>query len=137
MNLLKKYLADRGVLKIILNLWTIITLVLFCLDFFSGNKFDTAASMIGWIYLAILGIYTSEKEYDRWKTKFTSRFLGETFLGLWTAMMVVFVIAAPLSDGAFKVPAEFAVVYTSVVGIFALTQHSKNLRSQQENNKAY
>ena len=127
----KKLLANRWILKMILNLWTIIAMLLFSLDFLSGNKFDSSASAIGVIYLAILGIYAGEKEYSRWKSKFISNFIGETFVVIWTGLMAFFVIAAPLSSGMYKIPPEFAIVYTSVIGVFALTRHSKALKSRK------
>jgi len=114
----KKLLANRWILKMILNLWTIIAMLLFSLDFLSGNKFDSSASAIGVIYLAILGIYAGEKEYSRWKSKFISNFIGETFVVIWTGLM-------------YKIPPEFAIVYTSVIGVFALTRHSKALKSRK------
>lgn len=54
----KKYQPDfkSWSLKILLNVWTILTILIFVLDFFSGNKFDSQAGAIGIIYLAILGI---------------------------------------------------------------------------------
>lgn len=106
-------------------------MALFVIDFISGNKFDSSASVIGIIYLAILGIYVSEKEYIRWRSKFISYFLGEGFIIAWTVIMVMFVIGAPLSFGRFRLPAEFAMVYTSVVGAYAISQHSKNLYQQK------
>ena len=125
------WFAERLDLKLILNLWTVIAICLFAADFFSGNKYNSSASVIGIIYLALLGIYAGEKEYIRWKTRFVSRFSGEAFVAIWTVLMVTFAIAAPLSQGAFRLPAEFAVVYTSVIGVFAITQHSKNLRRDE------
>ena len=115
----------RLVLKTIVNIWTILTIIIFSIDFFSGNKYDSSASVIGVIYLAILGIYASEKEYTRWKQSLVSNFLGELFVIVWTMVMIVFVVAAPLSQGLFKIPTEFAIVYTGVISVFAITQHSK------------
>ncbi|OGY44159.1 MAG: hypothetical protein A3J62_00970 [Candidatus Buchananbacteria bacterium RIFCSPHIGHO2_02_FULL_38_8] len=131
----RRLLRNRKILKFILNLWTGLTIFLFILDFFSGNKFDSSASMIGIIYLAILGIYASEKEYSRWKSKFASHFIGEAFVVIWTIIMAIFVIAAPLSQGIYKIPAEFAIVYTSVIGVFAITRHSKAMRQQQKTSR--
>jgi len=124
------WLSERFDLKVILNIWTFVTIILFSIDFFSGNMYDSATSVISVIYLALLGIYVGEKEFIRWKTDFYSKFSGEVFVAVWTTVMVIFVIAAPLSQGFFRVPAEFAVVYTSVVGVFAISQHSKNLKKQ-------
>jgi hypothetical protein len=123
---------ERFSLKLILNLWTAVAIVLFSADFFSGNKYDSAASVIGVIYLALLGIYAGEKEYIRWQTRFASKFSGELFVAVWTVLMLVFAVCAPFSGGAFRLPADFAVVYTSIIGVFAITQHSKNLHNQRQ-----
>jgi len=130
-----KIWPDRQTLKSVLNFWTFITMALFILDFFSGNKFDSSASAIGIIYLAILGIYAGEKEYTRWQDGFVSRFIGEFFLVIWTILMAVFAVAAPVSAGAFKIPADFAIIYTSVVGVFAVTQRSKALKAKKHTKK--
>lgn len=129
-NYQTKIKVQRRILKTILNLWAIITLGLFILDFFSGNRYDSLASSVGVIYLAILGIYVSEKEYIRWHNHFISKFLGESFVVVWTAVMIMFVITAPLSEGRYTVPEEFAVVYASIIGVFAITRHSKIMKSK-------
>lgn len=131
-SIFKKKLEDSRIsIKIILDIWTILTIFLFIFDFLSGNKFDSSVSAIGVIYLAILGIYTGEKEYDRWKTRFISRFSGELYVVIWTIIMVIFAILAPFSNGYYKIPAEFALVYTSVVGVFAITRHSRDLHEKK------
>lgn len=122
---------NRWAFKLILNVWTVITIFIFTLDFLSGNNFDSAASAIGIIYLAILGIYAGEKEYSRWKNRFISGFLGEGFVAVWTIFMIFFVVGAPLSQGWFRIPADLAVVYTSVVGVYIITKHSKSLHKQK------
>ena len=130
----QKYFADhtnRRIFKLILNVWTVVALFVFALDFCSGNRYDSSASAIGIIYLAILGLYAGEKEYTRWKDKFISKFLGEGFVAVWTVLMILFVVAAHLSQGQFKIPPELAVVYTSVVGVYIITKRSKGLHDNK------
>jgi len=122
---------DRLVLKVILNFWTVLTMAFFMLDFFSSHEFDIASSAISIIYMAILGIYTSEKEYERWKNRFTSQFAGEGFVIAWTIIMAIFVIMAPFSDGLYKIPEESAVMYTVVIGVFAVSNHSKRIHNRK------
>src|SRR3989339_1101709 len=110
---------DRFVLKVILNFWTVLTMALFIADFLSGHKFSVSATAISIIYLAILGIYTSEKEYARWRDNFQSRFAGEGFVVIWTIIMAFFVILAAIASDSFKVPEEFAAMYTAIIGVFA------------------
>ncbi|HLC89694.1 MAG TPA: hypothetical protein VJG65_01915 [Patescibacteria group bacterium] len=125
-----KTLFHRWTLKVILDLWTIVTIIVFIADFFSANIFDSSASAVGIIYLAILGIYATDKEYLRWRNHFVSRFLGESYIVIWTAIMIIFVLTATFSAGRYRLPAEFAIIYTSIIGIFALTQHSKAMRAK-------
>ena len=126
----KKYLINRSVLKLILNSWTLVALFAFIADFFSRNRFDSTATAIGIIYLGILGIYVSEKEYLRWKTNFISQFMGEGFIFIWTVVMASFVLISLLIPGTFRIPAEFAVIYTSIIGVFAISQHSKLMKGK-------
>ena len=114
--------------KIVLNAWTILTIALFCLDFFSGGFYDTSTTAISTIYLALLGIYGGEKEYLRWKYPFRSRFAGDLSVVVWTFLLMLFVLLTTITPGVYKIPQEFAIVYTGVVGVFAVTQHSKALR---------
>ena len=123
--------TDRLVLKIILNFWSFLTMAFFVIDFFSGHQFDGSTSAIGIIYLAMLGIYTSEKEYTRWKSKFKSRFIGEGFVIMWTIVMTMFVIIAPLSNGIYIVPEGFALIYTAVICVFAVSHHSKRIHRRK------
>jgi len=127
-----KLFNKRLDLKLILNIWTITTICLFTADFFSGNLYDSSASIVGVIYMSLLGIYASEKELMRWKTQFSSKFIGESFVGVWTALMIIFTLTAPFSGGFFRIPGEFGVVYATVVGVFAITQHSKRLKEKQK-----
>ena len=124
--------THRRILKLILNFWTYLTMVIFCVDFFSGNRFDASASAVGVIYIALLGIYVGDKEYIRWRKNkpFSSLFLGETFVVVWTVVMAVFVVVAPISQGRFFVPSEFAVIYASIIGAFAISSHSKALHGK-------
>ena len=127
----KHYTAYRWTLKIILNTWTIVAITIFSVDFLSQNKINSSASAIGIIYLGILGIYASEKEYSRWKKKFESDHIGELFVIAWTVVMIFFVFVATFSKGIYTLPGEFAIVYTSVIGVFAITARSKALRSNK------
>lgn len=126
-----KFYVDQLILKIVVNFWAFLTMTFFIVDFFSFNTFDTSASAIGVIYIAILGIYTSEKEYTRWKSKFKSRFIGEGFILIWTIIMAMFIVIAQLSKGTYIVPEGFALVYTAIIGIFAITHHSKNIKRRK------
>ena len=122
---------DRFVLKVILNFWTVLTMALLVADFLSGHRFSVSATAISIIYLAILGIYTSEKEYARWRDNFQSKFVGESFVIGWTIIMAFFVILAAFFSDIYQVPEEFAAMYTAIIGIFAVSYHSKRIHKRK------
>lgn len=111
----------------LLNLWTIITMVFFIVDFSSKGKYLSSSGAIGTIYITLLGLYAGSKELGRWtKTKLSFRF-GEFFIILWTFLMIVFVAMAILGSWGYKMPGEFITTYAAVLGIYVLTQRSKSL----------
>lgn len=126
-NQVLKPSISKAMFTFILDIWSIVALSLLTLDFFSQNKFDSAASSVGIIYVALLGMYVGQKEFSRWHSHFVDRRLGEAFIIVWTVLMVTFTIIATLSGGAYRVPEEFATIYTSVIVIFVLSRHSKSL----------
>lgn len=113
--------------KIIANIWTLVAVIIFLLEFFSRGAFNASVTSIGIIYITILGIFATVKEYERWKKEWHSKYLGEVFIILWTVIFVIFVIVSSLSGGKYKVSSEMAAIYLSVLGIFAITNRSKAL----------
>jgi len=118
--------------RLLTNLWTVITLILFIIDFYSGNKYDSATSIIGIIYVGVLGIYAGSKEFERWQNKnYISYYIGEYFVVAWTIIAAIFVFMAPFSNGLFRVPEEFGATYIAVLAIFAITRRSKVMRARK------
>lgn len=116
------------------NLWTFTTMGFFVLNFFSGDRYSASSTAIAIIYTAILGIYASAKEFDRWQNSHLGKRLGELFIILWTALMVFFFITTVLSHDKYKIPSEFSATYIAVLSIFVLTQKSKHLHENKEQN---
>ena len=64
------YLMKRRTFwKILLNLWTLIAVLTMVIDFFNKNLYNEANGIVSAIYIVILGIYTADKEFDRWTAK--------------------------------------------------------------------
>ena len=103
---------------------------LFIIDFFSFHRYDIGVSAVAVIYIGVLGLYVTSKEFYRWKgkEKFISKYRGEIYIILWTIIMVIFVISAFITNGLFKIPNEFIATYISTLGIFAISQQSKSFK---------
>jgi hypothetical protein len=126
---------DDKTLRILTNFWTLIALFIFTLDFLEKGKISSIASGIGILYLLILGYYTGTKEFCRWQDYHDKkRHIGELFVGVWTILIAVLVVTSVIYPG-YQISGGLIALYTTVVGIFALTQHSKTLYKESHSNK--
>ena len=128
---LSKYEINKLLWKILLNLWTIIVLTVILLDFFNLNQYNGTTGVVLAIYVAILGIYVADKEIDRWTRKFYSKYFGEFFVVIWTILMIILVIANILNPN-YKLGTEITATYISVLGVYAITQKSKNIKQNKK-----
>jgi len=134
MNKQKKYSIDipRDIWRLITNLWTSLTIVFFVLDFFFQNRYSTSAGIISTVYIAILGIYATTKEFDRWTNRYADgRHFGEWSAVLWTIVLMFFIIFAMFSDAKHTVSQEMVTTYIIVLTVLIVTTKSKVLHRQQ------
>ncbi|OGY94097.1 MAG: hypothetical protein A2406_01390 [Candidatus Komeilibacteria bacterium RIFOXYC1_FULL_37_11] len=115
--------------KILSDVWGSVTAIFFLLTFFKVYDLSHILSDVTIIYLSILSIFTGIKELNRWKNKqFLSRYHGEVFIILWTILMLGFILLSAYDKSHYKISTEFTATYLSVLGIFAISRKSKNLK---------
>lgn len=115
--------------RILSNFWGVVTAIVFLLTFFKILDLNHLLTDITIIYLSILSIYTGLKEYNRWKSnKFLSKYHGEVFIVLWTMLIMIFILLSAMDEENYKLATEFTATYLSVLGIFAISRKSKNLK---------
>lgn len=117
--------------KILANVWTLLSMAFFAVDFLNYGKYDSIAGAVGVSYIAILGLYAGTKEYDRWQGNHFSRYMGEYFVVFWTVLLVGFLAAIIISQNSYRLPSEIITIYISVLGIFAITQKSKSWHKKE------
>jgi phosphatidylserine synthase len=132
MTAINKSWIGRPFWKNLSNLWGVVAMGLFVFDFFSFHSYNAITASVAIIYVGVLTIYVSSKEFYRWKSKdkFQSKYFGEAYIILWTVIMLCFAVIAFFYNELFKIPGEFIATYISALSIFAITQHSKNLKSK-------
>jgi len=132
---LRKVEKDDKTLRLLTNFWSIVAISVFVLDFIQHGKLENIASAIGIMYLLILGYYTGTKEFCRWHEYHkTKHHIGELFVGVWTTLVATLVVISAIKP-EYHVSGGLIALYTTVVGIFALTQHSKTLFKESHHKK--
>ncbi len=122
-----RIIATPSFWKHLTNFWTFLAIGLALADFFASHQYRQIANVVGIVYLAILGIYAGNKEFDRWYEDHKSRFRGEAFVIIWTVILTIMILFAISSPQKYQVSEPLVTIYTAVIGIFALTQRSKAL----------
>lgn len=131
---MKKFKINLSFLRILSNIWGIITFILFIFDFFSNQFSSSIISTSAVAYGVILALYVSTKEFKRWGSKkgeFHSSYFGEIYPIIWSIAMIVFVITSFFTQGRFRIPTEFPATYITILGIYIISQQSKAIYAKK------
>ncbi len=126
---MKKTRTELFTWRWLANFWGIITAIFFLIHFFKIIDLTEAIKNLAIIYISILSIFTTIKEFNRWKSpKFLSKHSGEIFVILWTGLMIIFIAFGSYNPERFKFTGEFTATYLSILGIFAISRKSRSLK---------
>lgn len=106
-------------------------------DFAVANHFDFLVAPLSVIYIGILGLYVSTKEFDRWYDLYHGRHPGEIFVIAWTIVVFGLIIASVILRDGRRVSSEAIADYIMVLSVFALTQKSKSLYERKHKKKRH
>lgn len=118
-------LLNPKIWRYLVNLWTIILYFSIGADFFMRNGAVEFLGPICAVYVALLAIYTAEKEFGRWHAYHNGRHPGEIYVIIWTVIVVLLLCLEIITRNVYKIPNEVITTYIVVVGILAITQKSK------------
>lgn len=117
--------------RLLANFWGILTAVFFIIHFLKIADLGQAVRNLAIIYVSILSIFIAVKEYARWKMdKFYSRHNGELFVVAWTLLIIIFIVLAGFYPSRFSMSNEFTATYLSILGVYAISHQSKNLKKR-------
>lgn len=111
-------------------MWTMVFMVYVVVNFFTHERYEFLTAPFSAIYISILGLYVSTKEFDRWYDTHDSRHPGEIFVFLWTVIVLLLILISGVWNGYHLSP-ETVAVYIMVLSVFALTQKSKSLHARK------
>lgn len=113
--------------RLLMNLWTLLFFVVIILDFMWNNVFTDVLNILSAIYIGVLAIYVSNKEFERWYSKHKSQHPGELFVVLWSLLVFGIMITNIFIKKPYELPASVVSSYIAVMTILAITRKSKNI----------
>jgi hypothetical protein len=109
------------------NLWSFVLFTLIIVDFVHNNRFQDIVGPVAAIYTATLAIYSTEKEFERWREFYDGRHPGEIYVFLWTIIIAGILFTDFALGKPYRMPSEIISTYIVVLGILAITKKSKSL----------
>lgn len=128
-KLLKKFNLknDFGFWRKLINTWSFLFFAMIITDFFHHNAYEDVLNAIATIYISILAIYVSNKEFERWYDCHEDGHPGEVFVIIWSALVITLLILDFLCGSNYKLPNSVASAYIAVLTILVITRKSKEL----------
>jgi len=111
----------------LINVWTLVFFVMIIVDFIHKNAYNTILNAVAPIYISILAIYVSNKEFERWYDKHEENHPGEMFVIIWSVIIFGLFILDFIYDGSYMVPNSVISSYIAVLTILVITKKSKEL----------
>ncbi len=124
MSLLKN---DFKFWRHLINTWSVVFFIFVILDFISNNTYRDFLDVLSIIYISILTIYSSNKEFERWYDKHESQHPGEIFVIIWSVLIFVLFSLSFFLDNGYKMPTSVVSSYIAVLTILAVTKKSKEM----------
>ncbi|MBP6912401.1 MAG: hypothetical protein KBB86_00530 [Candidatus Pacebacteria bacterium] len=111
--------------RFLVNVWTIFLYVAIVIDYLKSNSLEKFLGPICAIYVALLAIYTAEKEFERWHDYNVGRHPGEIYIIIWTVIIITMFLLGVFHPDKYQLPSEVFSTYIVVMGILAITRKSK------------
>lgn len=111
----------------ITNFWTLIVFWAMICDFIADNAFRNYLGVFLAIYIALLAIYASNKEFERWRHLHTSCHPGEVYVIAWTVLIVLICISDIFTNKAYEMPESVISSYIAILTILAITMKSRRI----------
>lgn len=131
-NLLAK---DFNFWRQLINFLSILFFAVVVYNFFTRNSCASILSLLSTIYISILAIYVSNKEFERWYDQHKSQHPGEIFVIIWSVLIFFLVAGGFFFQRGYELPGSVISSYVAVLTILAITRKSKALYQRRRRNR--
>jgi lysylphosphatidylglycerol synthetase-like protein (DUF2156 family) len=120
-----------GFWRKLINAWSFLFFAMIIVDFIHTNEYVDILNAISTVYISLLAIYVSNKEFERWYDHHKESHPGEAFIVIWSALVGCLFIVEFAFKGYYKIPSSVVSSYIAVMTILVITQKSKELYKQK------
>lgn len=111
----------------LINAWSIVFFIMIIVDFLGANAYEEVLNAAATIYISILAIYVSNKEFERWYDKHEESHPGEIFVIIWSVLIASLFLLDFSYGSSYRLPNAVISSYIAVLTILVITRKSKEL----------
>lgn len=127
------FFENERIWRYLTDFWSLAIFALLIIDCNYQNSYDFLIGPFAAIYIGVLALYASTKEFNRWHKLHAGRHPGEIYIIVWSLFVFSLGVLDILLKGKYHLPSEIIATYITVLGVFAITQKSKNLYFRKKN----
>jgi len=113
--------------RYLINFWSLLFFVFIIYDFLYNNAAVDILNILSTIYISVLAIYVSNKEFERWYNRHKEQHPGEVFVIFWSVLVACLIILDFIFDKTYSLPGAVVSSYIAVLTILVITKKSKEL----------
>lgn len=120
-------LNDFNFWRYLINFWSIFFFVIIVLDFIAKNAYNDILNVMATVYISVLAIYVSNKEFERWYDKHNGKHPGEIFVVIWSVLVFCLFVLDFVFKTDYQIPGSVVSSYIAVLTILVVTRKSKEI----------
>ncbi len=126
-----KKISDAWLRRLV-NLWSFVFLAIVVVDLLYCNAYKELVSMTSSLYVGLLILYGSKKEFNRWQNKHKANHKGEIFAIFWTVLIGVLIFFDIFLGDKYELPGVVVTTYISVLTVLVVTGESKEIHDTKK-----
>lgn len=107
------------------NIWLAAMVFIIIIDFWSAGYYTYLISPISILYITLLTVYISSKEFKRWLNHYQGHHPGEIALVIWTVLIFVLIASNAYLGASYHISQDIISTYMVVIVLFIASRGSK------------
>jgi len=113
--------------RYLINFWSFLFFIFIICDFLTNNSCLEILSALSTVYISVLAIYVSNKEFERWYDRHQGQHPGEVFVIAWSILIFVLLVLDFVFAKSYTMPSSVLSAYIAVLTILVITAKSKEM----------
>ena len=113
--------------RFLANIWLAAMVLIIIIDFWSNGQYGFLISPVSILYITLLSVYITSKEFKRWFNHYEGHHPGEIALVIWTILMFILITSNAYLGSSYHISQEIISTYLVVVVLFVVSRGSKKI----------